>query len=177
MLKLAYPYQDALNQVWQACVLQEKYQFYNPVNFWSYTIDLSNSSWDSIQMVSVDNDDGILGYFTAYIDRISRKVSNIGAINFGTLSITFSKDFYQFLIELFTKHHFRKVEWNVVIGNPAERMYDKIVAKYGGRIVGVRRESTTTADGVLRDEKLYEIFQCDYFERQANRKKGRGIET
>lgn len=165
MLKLAYPYQDALNKAWQACVFSEKYQFYNFGNSWVYKFSLDDNSWDNLQMVSVGKNDDILGYLGASIDRYSNKVSNIGAINFGELSVTFSKDFYQFLTELFTKHHFRKVEWRVVVGNPAEQMYDKIVDKYGGRIIGIRRESTITADGVLRDEKEYELSQENFYAR------------
>ena len=30
------------------------------------------------------------------------------------------------------------------------------------RVVGIRRESVTTPDGILRDEKEYEIFKDDY---------------
>ena len=165
MLKLAYPYQDALNAAWQACVFQEKYQFYNFGNSWNYKIYLEENSWDNLQMVSVGTDDTVLGYLVAKIDRNSNKVSNVGAINFGDINVTFSKDFYQFLSELFTKRLFRKIEWCVVVGNPAEKMYDKIANKYGGRIIGIHRESTITADGVLRDEKEYEIFRKDFFAR------------
>lgn len=163
MLKLAYPNQDALNKAWQACVFQEKYQFYNVSNWWEYKIELNSGSWDNIQMVSVGASGEILGYFGAHIDRLSNKVSNIGAINFGKVNFVFSKDFYQFLTELFTKHHFRKVEWVVIVGNPAEHLYDKLIAKYGGRIVGIRRDSVITADGIMRDEKEYEMFREDYY--------------
>ncbi len=116
-------------------------------------------------MVSVDAKDNVIGYFAADIDRYTSKISNIGAINFGEVNLTFSKDFYQFLSELFTKHKFRKIEWFVICGNPAEKIYDKIISKYGGRIIGIRRESTITAGGILRDEKEYEIFKEDFDKR------------
>lgn len=162
MLKLAFPYREKLNQAWQSIAFDEKYQFYNGGGYWSYDVKLDDNSWDNIQMVSVDKDDNVIGYLSARIDRQSNKVSSVGAINFKDRSITFSKDFYRFLTELFTKHHFRKIEWYVIVGNPAEKMYDKIVTKYGGRMVGVRCESTMTADGILRDEKEYEIFRSNY---------------
>lgn len=168
MLKLAYPYQDAINVAWQTCVFQEKYQFYNVGNWWEYKIELDHGSWNNIQMVSVGASGQILGYFGACIDRLSNKVSNIGAINFGEVNFVFSMDFYQFLTELFTKHRFRKVEWVVVVGNPAERIYDKIIAKYGGRVVGIRRDSVITSDGVMRDEKEYELFLEDYYSKTGS---------
>jgi len=169
MLKLAYPYQEALNKAWQACVFNEKYQFYNFGKSWDYKINLEDSSWNNIQMVSVGHDGNILGYLAADIYRNSNIVSNIGAINFGELNVTFSKDFYQFLTELFTKHHFRKIEWVVVVGNPAEKMYDRIVDKYGGRIIGIRRDHTITADGVLRDEKEYELSMDSFYAKTERR--------
>lgn len=169
MLKLAYPYQDALNATWQSIAFREKYQFYNTGKCWYYKIELADNSWDNIQMVSIGASEKILGFFSANIDRQANKVQNVGAINFGDLNIAFSKDFYQFLTELFTKHHFRKVEWRVVVGNPAERMYDKIIDKYGGRIIGIRSATTITADGVLRDEKEYELFREDFYARIGGR--------
>jgi hypothetical protein len=167
MLKLAFPYKEKLNKVWQSIIFKEKYQFYNYDNSWIYKIDLDDNSLDKLQMVSVDAEDNVIGLLEANIDRYTYKISGIGAINFGDVNITFSKDFYQFLSELFTKHKFRKIEWRVVVGNPAESLYDKIIARYGGRVVGIRHETTITADGTLRDEKEYEIFKCDYDSRMT----------
>lgn len=162
ILKIAYPYQDKLNKVWQSIVYQDKYKYYNNGNYWYYKIELNDSSWEKIQMVSVDKNDNIIGYLTASICRPCNLVSGIGAINFCDLNLTFSKDFYTFLMELFTKHNFNKIEWSVVIGNPAEKMYDKIIDKYGGRVVGIRHESTVLQDGTYCDEKEYELFKRDY---------------
>jgi hypothetical protein len=113
-------------------------------------------------MVSVDKDDKIIGYFSAGISRQTNNVTNIGAINFYNLNLIFSKDFYIFLTELFTKYNFNKIEWRVVIGNPAEKIYDKIIQKYGGRVVGTKHETTVLQDGTYCDEKEYELFKKDY---------------
>ena len=122
-----------------------------------------------MQMVSVDKDNNVVGYLCAYTDRQSNKVSGIAAINFYDLSITFSKDFYIFLSDLFTKYNFNKIEWRVVIGNPAEKMYDRIVSKYGGNIIGIQRQSTMLQDRTLCDEKFYELFREDYI-KNVNRR-------
>lgn len=113
-------------------------------------------------MVSVDKEDNIHGYVCAYIERECNKVCGLAAINFYDLNFTFSKDFYIFLTDLFNKYKFNKIEWCVVIGNPAEKMYDRIVKKYGGNIVGVKHQSTILHDGILYDEKFYELFREDY---------------
>lgn len=162
ILKIAYPYQEKLNSIWQSIVFQDKYKYYNDSVFWNYKFSLAEDSWSSIQMVSVDHKDNVLGYLGAYIDRQCNKVSGVAAINFHDMNLTFSKDLYIFLSDLFVKYNFNKIEWKVVVGNPAEKMYDKIVKKYGGYVVGVQHQSTILQDGTLCDEKFYELFRSDF---------------
>lgn len=162
MLKLAYIYKDKLNKKYVNIAFDERYKFYI-TQYWNYNIDISDNSWDVIQMVSIDKNDNVIGYLSADIDRTSNKISCIGAINFDkNINLVFSRDFYKFLKDLFEKYNFRKIEWRVIMGNPAEKMYDKIIEKYGGSVIGIRKESVVTPDGVLRDEKEYEIFKEAY---------------
>jgi hypothetical protein len=161
-----------LNQAYQTVVFKDKYKYYNFNSSWSYEIKLDDSSWDRIQMVSVDNKDNIRGYLSASIARMANKIDSIGAINFYDVNVTFAKDFYQFLTQLFEVHNFNKIEWTVVIGNPAEKLYDKIVNKFGGSVVGIRHESTRLYDGTICDVKDYEILKRDY-ERHKNEKENK----
>lgn len=174
MLKIAYPYRGAIQILWQSVVHTDKYKYYNAMNYWDYEIKLSASSWDDIAMVSVDKDGSILGMLHATIGRCANKISNVGIINFGETSYTFSKDLYLFLDSLFTNYTFRKIEWTVVIGNPAEKMYDKIIAKYGGRIVGTEKESVMLENGEYCDLKLYEMFKEDYMKNRKPLKAMKG---
>lgn len=123
---------------------------------------MATDSWNKLQFVSIDKNDNVIGYLTAYLERSMDKVTGIAAINFKDVNVTFSKDFYKFLTDLFDIHKFNKIEWQVVIGNPAEKMYDKIINKYGGRVVGIEHESTKFDDGKYYDVKEYEILRRDY---------------
>ena len=123
-------------------------------------------------MVSVDKNDNVIGFLSAKIDRASNRVSHIGAVNFGELNITFSKDFYKFLIDLFEIHNFYKIEWCVIVGNPAESMYNKIIERYHGNIIGISHESIKLDDGKYYDVKEYELFKRDY-ERNKNNKENK----
>lgn len=156
------PYQNKLNEEWQKIVYTDKYKYYNFSNYWGYTIDLATDSWNRLQFVSVDKNDNVIGYFCAYLERSMNKVTGIAAMNFRNVNITFSKDFYKFLTDLFEVHKFHKIEWQVAIGNPAEKIYDKIIKKYGGNIVGIEHESTKFDDGKYYDVKEYEIMKSDY---------------
>ena len=51
----------------------------------------------------------------------------------------------------------------MVIGNPIEKSYDKMVKKYGGRIIGTYKEDVKLIDGEYYDKKLYEILSSEYF--------------
>ncbi len=167
MLKLAYSYQDKLNRAWEKCVFQERFKYYNGSSCWGYKIEVDDTSLNRIQMVSVDKNDEVVGYFSACVYREANTVTSIGAINFFSVNYTFSKDLFAFLENLFIVWGFDKIEWRVVVGNPAEKMYDKIVEKYNGRIVGVSRRAVKIHGGMY-DEKLYEVFRDDYL---ANIKK------
>jgi hypothetical protein len=114
-------------------------------------------------MVSIDKNDNVLGLFRAEINRVTDKISSLVIVSFcDKCNITFSKDLYQFLQDLFEKYNFRKIEFSVVIGNPIEKMYDKYIKKYGGRIVGIKKQSSKLQDGKYYDVKLYEIFRDKY---------------
>ena len=143
-------------------MFKDKYKYYNNNNYWNYEIELKKDSWNQVEMVSVDKNDKVIGYLCAYFERSSNKVSGIAAINFEDVSITFSKDFYKFLINLFEVHNANKIEWTVVVGNPAEKLYDKLINRFGGMIVGINHDTTILGDGKLYDMKEYEMFKRDY---------------
>jgi hypothetical protein len=159
ILKLAYTYRDKLQPLYQQIIFQEKYKFYNFADYWDYELDLIKSSWEELAFVSVDNDDNIIGFLRAGLQRNVDKVSSLGILNFGKPNITFSKDLYQFLTDLFEKYNFRKIEFNMIVGNPIEKMYDKYINKYGGNIIGIKKKSTKLQDGQYYDVKQYEIFK------------------
>ena len=54
------------------------------------------------------------------------------------------------------------MEFDVICGNPVEKSYDKMVAKYGGRVIGIRKRVATLMDNKLYDSKSYEILREDY---------------
>ena len=43
-----------------------------------------------------------------------------------------------------------------------EKTYDKMVKKYGGNIIGIKRDEAKLIDGKFYDLKLYEILADEY---------------
>ncbi len=162
MLKLAWGYQDKLNQLTPELAYEEKYKYLSYGVYSDYNLEIDKNGWSLLQFVSVDREDNIIGYFEAAIARAEHIVTSLWVFNFYDVNLIFSKDFKQFFDDLFTKYNFRKVNFSVIIGNPAEKMYDKYIKKYNGRIVGIRKEDTKLFDNNYYDVKLYEIFRKDY---------------
>ncbi len=177
MLKIAYAYKDKLQIVYLDNILKDKYKYYNNGNYYNYDIsNIAKNSWDALEFVSIDKNDNILGFLKADINRATNNILNLGVVNFSEhKSIIFSKDFYVFLIDLFIKYNFRKINFNVVIGNPIERMYDKYINKYGGRIVGIYKDETKLVDGTYCDSKVYEIFKSDFEKNYKSHIKNKGV--
>ncbi len=158
VLKPAYFYKDALLKQYKDIVFEDKYKYWNCDSWWQYEINIENNSWNKLQFVSVDKNDNIIGYLCASIDRDIHSVTSLGVLNFYDINVTFSRDLHKFLYNLLYEYKYRKLNFSVVIGNPAEKMYDKYVKKYNGRIVGVQKDHVKLQDNQFHDLKLYEIM-------------------
>lgn len=155
-------FEQQLQDKYLETILNDKYKYYHASNLQNYTLELDNDTWNKIDFVSVNDEGEVLGYLFARFDRTADLVSGLGAMNFGEINYQFSKDFHKFITDLLMVHNFRKINFSVVVGNPAERMYDKYITKYGGRIVGTFKEDVRLYDGKYYDHKYYEIFKDNF---------------
>jgi hypothetical protein len=104
------------------------------------------------------------------IDRDANIANGMQIVNFKNPSVIFSRDLYQFIIDVFDKFKFRKLTFCVIVGNPIEKSYDKMILKYGGRIVGTKLKECKLIDGGYYDFKMYEISLEDYIKNKDKRK-------
>lgn len=161
MLSLAILHRDDLQRKYAACAYNEKYKYSYGANWCRLELTIKDSTWDCLQCVSLE-DNEVVGFFEASFNRTANSVNCIYALNFTDSPFPFAKDLRLFLTRLFDQCHVQKVRWTVSIGNPAERMYDRIVRKYGGRVVGIYHREDMLWDGELCDCKLYEILREEY---------------
>jgi hypothetical protein len=165
MLELAYLCKEALQREYARAIIKPENKFFNGGNYYEYELNIKKESFDDLQLVSVSKkEEGaycVNGYFCANLDRTTNSVIAIQTIRFNN-SIAFSLDLAEFLKSLFEKYNFRKIGWFVTIGNPAEKMYDRITAKWGGSIIGTFKDHVMLPDGKLYDQKYYEIFKSTY---------------
>ena len=162
MLEIATKHETELQRLFADIAFDEKFKFFHGAS-WTEKYKASESTWATHEFVSV-KDGNVVGYLKYSIDRDSNTAYKMAAVNFSHKGIPcFSKDFMQFLIDIFEKFRFRKLKFCCYVGNPIEKMYDKYIKKYGGRIVGIEKEESKLIDGLYYDLKLYEILSCQYY--------------
>jgi RimJ/RimL family protein N-acetyltransferase len=161
MLDVANKYKDKIEELYYNTWYDDKYKFYFN-SCWREKHNINDSNWNDINFISVDKDKNVLGLIGYQVDRGNDYVSCLYIINFSNNKITFGKDVGEVLDAIFTKFNFRKLEFSVVVGNSIEKSYDKLIHKYGGRIVGTYKQHTKLIDNKYYDEKFYEIFREDY---------------
>lgn len=161
MLQHAHPH--------AAAIQAEVFKAYNDPRFqWFFGAwadvqpNIPTSDWSVLNYASVNDAGKVCGWMWAELDRDTRTVDNFGAINFDPgHSVTFAKDIRRFFARLLCSGWVR-ISWTICEGNPAESMYDKGVARLGGRIVGRRRMwRRSRVTGEYLDQKLYEVVAED----------------
>ena len=157
MLKPAVLYKEALAERAKVVVREpDKYKFLVYCNYLCYDIFLveDKDEWNTIKRVSLSSDGKVLGYMQASVCRLDNSISSLQFVNFdlNVLSVTFVRDMESFLQYLLS--HFRKVSFSVAVGNPAERLYDKVIEKYHGRVVGIKQQEVLLQDGQFYGIKL-----------------------
>ena len=161
MLEPAIKYKDQLQSLQYDIWFDDKYKYWNNSIYYS-GINVDPDTWNRHQFVSVYNNE-VIGYISYDISRSDDVVHSLSIMNFSNNKITFGRDVMQALKDIFEKYKFRKLSFSVVVGNPIEKTYDKMIKKYGGRIVGIQKEDVKLIDGEYYDRKSYEILAKDYF--------------
>lgn len=169
MLDIALKYTDELKKLYINTWYNEKYKYYNYRSFYELP-KFDESTWDGHDFVSLNKKGEVIGAIGYSIDRPTDSVCGLGILNFTDDKLTFGRDVLQAVKDIFEKYNFRKMRCCVVIGNPIEKTYDRLIAKYGGRIVGIEREETKLSDNKFYDVKRYEILREDYMKVKENNK-------
>ena len=161
MLDVAIRHREELIERFRAVWFDEKYKYWNCTNYYEEW-DVVESTWNRHQFVSLGKQGKMIGYIGYHIDRANDFVYGLNIINFTDNKITFGLDGGQAIKDIFEKYHFRKINFSVVVGNPIEKTYDRMIERYGGTFCGYQRRNVKLIDGQFYDEKLYEIFDDEY---------------
>lgn len=161
MLKTALEYEASLIPAMRATwnTPWSKYYFNN--SFYQ-DVEVDRNDWNRIQMVSVDEKQKLHGYLSVNLKQNMGAADQMCVISFnGKSDYVFSADCLDFIRYLFVDRGIERLEWDVVIGNPAEKMYDKLCKKLGGNIIGICHKAAMLTNRQVVDLKLYEAFKED----------------
>jgi len=164
MLKPAILYKEALPTCFALASLDDTNKFYSE-QYWSFDNGVATTNWDKHQFVSIDSSDNIVGYISVNVDRGCHYVHSLGAIRFlkdSKYDVLFAKDFKTFFLRIFYSYKYNKMNFNICVGSPYEAMYDRFCEKYGGRIIGTRKQHWRLQDGTICDFKLYELPRYEF---------------
>ena len=162
MLDLAVNHIDGLNKLFRECALDPKYKYFYTDGYAQLTYEPKKDTWNRMDFVHIDEDSNVKGYIKVVISRPYPKVT-LGMMSKGT-GLEFLGDVKEVITKLFKEHGTPRIEWAVLIGNPAEKLYDRFVDRNNGRIVGTHTKYDITMDGEICDVKDYEIIREDYLE-------------
>jgi len=161
MIDIANKYADELKKKFFDTWGKERYKYWQINGYDKGCPEFPETNYGEVHFV-IKNADEIIGYVSYNINRQTRCVWGFEAVNFSDNKTLFGLSLFRILKNVFEKDGFNKINFNVVIGNPIEKSYDKFIELYGGRIVGVYNEDIIISDGTLCDYKLYEIMKVDY---------------
>lgn len=163
ILKLASAVQGEVDKLIAETFDDPHYMYYHINGYVDYKTE-NNSNWYKEEYVSVDSQGNVNGHFHARIDRNTRGVASISAINFDKNSngVIFAMDFKKFIDKLFLERNYYRISFCVITKNPIMKMYDKFIRNYKGKVVGTFTFSERLSDGRLYDCKHYEMFRKDY---------------
>lgn len=170
MLDIALKYQEELRRKFYDIWYDPEYQYYfgtqcrKPLEFSSsYTADKD--------LVSVDSTGSIVGYISYGINVETKVAYQFGCINFTKSNYQlFASDIMQAIDDIFCKFGCNVMEFNVIIGNKAEKHYDRLVKRLNGTILCQRHNRAVDLSGNLHDDKLYEITKEQYMNYKNRRK-------
>lgn len=156
MLELALSYGPALQQEYFRAIQQPRCFYLHSRAKRDYSLSLENHNGERLQYVSV-KDGRVLGFMECSLNRGVGVAHSFWVINFHRDS-EFSADMFRFIDMIFNRFGLKKLVWNVIVGNPAQLIYDKLAKLYDIREVGVFKQDVLLDDGKLYDIKYYEMF-------------------
>lgn len=162
MLKQAILYRDTVKQRYIEAMCDEYFKFYHGNSYTNFDFELASNDWNTIEMVSVNSKNEVIGFMSAEINRDTKNITGFGVMNFTkNPNIIFAKDMLKFMKMLKYNYNANKFEFCAYTGSPAEGFYKRFIEKHGGNVIGIKRRSQVLSDGHYYDSTLFEILRED----------------
>lgn len=110
MLKPAQLYREELQKKYVECWYKPENQYYSG---WTgmQIPDLPDNCYDTHDFVSVDKDNNVIGYISYCINYVSLSVDRLGIISFKKGDLTFGRDIYESICNIFEAYGMNRIEF------------------------------------------------------------------
>ena len=171
----ARPYEKEIQEKFWECWWNPQYQYYFGGQYrqdWVCRSTINNCARDFAVLDNEDNLIGVINYEFYPDVKLARDFGFINFYNNFKSKLIMGKALLQVVHDCFFKFGLSTIEFNVICGNPIEKKYDKLIDKYGGRILCQRRNRAILLDGTVADDKMYELTKEDYLRSVGRRLSG-----
>lgn len=161
MLKNALNYKDEIQRKFADVMYDLDYQFFGGGNGLNM-ITIFDNNFEHHQLASIDENGNVIGYIAYHVDYAAMSCCNFGAISFDRGNLTFTKDLLQAIDDIFYKYRMNRIDFWCFVDNPIRPTYQRLVEKFGGRVVGVLEDTARLMDGKLHSSMIFELKADEY---------------
>lgn len=155
MLYPAQLYKEELKRKLIGCWYDPRYKYYFSGSAYELTIPDNNENRHDL--VHLDENGDIDGYFSYQIDWQSKSLYNFGLIGFKNYNANLVRDCLVDINKMVDNGIRRCEFWAWANNGRANRLYRRLVEEYGGQCVG-HLHGSGFFDGQYQDTNIYEII-------------------
>lgn len=154
MLYPAQLYKEELKRKLIGCWYKPKYDYYFMGEYNEFNVG-DNAYWRT-DLVHLDKNGEVDGYFSYQRNDVAKSISQFGLVSFVDNGTNLVTDCIRHINKLVSEG-LHRMEWWAVSDNPANKIYEWLIARYGGQITG-RMHDCHYFGGKYHDAVMYEIL-------------------
>ena len=154
MLYPAQLYKEELKRKLIGCWYKPEYDYYFLGDYREFTVP-DNTDWRR-DFVHLDKNGEVDGYFSYHYNETAKSLSQFGLISFTGNGGALMLDCICHIDKLISEG-LHRAEWWAVVGNPACKIYERLIERYGGIIAGYMHDCNYF-NGKYYDSVMYEIL-------------------
>lgn len=154
MLYPAQLYKEELKRKLISCWYDPEYDYYFLGDYHEFSVP-DNTDWRR-DFVHLNKNGEVDGYFSYYYNEIAKSLSQFGLISFTGNGGALMLDCIRHIDKLISEG-LHRAEWWAVVGNPACKIYERLIERYGGHIAGYMHDCNYFG-GKYYDSVMYEIL-------------------
>lgn len=154
MLYPAQLYKEELKRKLIGCWYKPEYDYYFLGDYREFSVP-DNTDWRR-DFVHLNKNGEVDGYFSYHYNEIAKSLSQFGLISFMGNGGALMLDCIRHIDKLISEG-LHRMEWWAVVGNPACKIYERLIERYGGSVAGYMHDCNYF-NGKYHDAVMYEIL-------------------